>query len=112
MKNTYVVNSKAWYMQSGPNKEMFEKDRIVEELNIQCSKGDDSYEFSVTWYSIGDLISPKISLFDDSWLAFIQFPKLFQAFSFLHGMNPTPKEIIGLLDGLGFKEKTETKQPK
>jgi hypothetical protein len=114
MKKTFVVTSKAWYMNVGlnnPTQAIFDKDRIKEQLVLNCSKGKNSYEFFITWYELKSGISPKISFFDDSWLAFDQLPELFKAFASMHGKNPTPETIIQVLKELKFKDVTKTKKP-
>ena len=73
------------------------------------------YEFSIRWHQLQAERppSPRVDVFDDSWLAFAELADVFAWLAFLHGTDPTPKQVCDGLLAMGFEDRTErARQPR
>lgn len=113
-KRTYIVYTQAWYAQ--PNN--WRNDvSTIEEIDISFGYGDGSTIGGFILYihrfsTDRDKIAVRLSVFTDGLLALASMPDLMAA---LIQLEKTPahsvKEVVDLLDRLGFEDVTERKSP-
>ena len=107
-KRQFIQLSKAWYADAN-----LRNSEIIDEIMIGFyhPKGGTTREFAIRWSDIAGSPTPMLCSFEDSWSALWEFRDLLEKLSELDGLNPSPTEIIVLLEDLGIKNNTPIKSP-
>jgi uncharacterized SAM-binding protein YcdF (DUF218 family) len=117
MRKTYIVGSRAWYWSALSQAKNPSDARIVDDISVQLGgsvRDGVNYEFMIRWhrFQIDRPLSAEISFFEDSWMAFKDFPDLFAELAQQHKKNPSVATIEKILKSHGFKDITPTQKPK
>lgn len=109
---SYYLHHEMWWANSLHQAGMSEpKERRQIVVGLDHMEGGCAWEFTIIEVQG---IGIKLHMFDDSWRAFTQIPELFSAIAELDrhsGRCVSLDEIQGVLDAIGFRDRTERKSP-
>jgi hypothetical protein len=101
---SYIVNHETWYAPlSDPVVYGQVQKRIV--ISRDHNGGGCAWEFGVNAVDLGGREALRVEMFGDSWLAFADVPEFFIAMADMADASLT--DVRGLLDSLGFADRTE-----
>jgi hypothetical protein len=103
MRKAFIVCHEEWYSGSMSS----QSPTIM--IGDYPSDGGTRGEFAIRWHDIGGSPSPRLEVFDDSWLVFLAMPDMI---GLLLLNCPTPDDVKRYLLNCGFEDITSRKQPK
>lgn len=102
---TFVITQEAWYAKMDHTRDLYKDPEIM--ITERAKGGGCHFEFKIRWVNLGDRRSPRIEMFNDSWMAFGRYPELFRKFKLLQNKDVHMQEMATILKKLGFKDATE-----
>ena len=107
-KRQFIQLSRAWYRDV-----TLRNSELIDEIMIGFYHpgGGTTGEFAIRWVELGGSPAGMLCSFDDSWSALWEFRDLLERLSGLDGLNPSPGEIVKLLEELGVEDATPAKSP-
>lgn len=101
----YIVGHEAWYHSAA-----LRRSEPYVMVGVYYDGGGCDWELEITWVNLQGKECPRLKLFSDAWVAFVQQPALFLALAELNDSDPSVAEMTALLDRLGAVDQTERKR--
>ena len=106
----YSQYSRAWYGKTLlPHRAPAFTDEVT--FGFYAPEGGTSGEMQMTWELLGGSLSARLTVWDDTWHALYECKDVLRELAKVDGEKISPVEFCALLTSLGFRDRTQERNP-